>query len=320
MPKWNQITILFLLLGMFVLSNHLQAVEPNRTRKTERPRLRKARQRPVPEGVTAHRNLEYATVGKKKLLLDLYIPKDVKSPPLLVWIHGGGWRNGNKNGCRLLNFTTKGYAIASINYRLSHEAIFPAQIHDCKGAIRWLRANSKKYHYNSHRIGISGSSAGGHLVALLGTSSNVKELEGDVGGHLDQSSEVQAVCDLFGPTDFLKMDEQVGGKGRMKHLAPRSPESLLIGGPLLDNKEKVARANPITYVDKSDPPFLILHGEKDFLVPHQQSIMLEKALKQAGATVSLYILKGAAHGGREFSTPENNKHIADFFNNYIRVK
>ncbi|MHC4799639.1 MAG: alpha/beta hydrolase fold domain-containing protein, partial [Planctomycetota bacterium] len=190
----------------------------------------------------------------------------------------------------------QGYAVASINYRLSQVAKYPAQIHDCKAAIRWLRANAKKYNLNPHRIGVWGSSAGGHLVALLGTTGDVKKLEGDL-GNLKYSSRVQAVCDWFGPTDFLQGDANALPNSKYKHSAPDSPWSQLIGAPILEeNRDKIALANPITFVSKDDPPFLIMHGDKDNTVPFHQSVLLNQALKKAGVDVTFHPVKGAGHG------------------------
>lgn len=254
----------------------------------------------IPEGVTAHRDVVYAQVGDKKLLLDVYVPNKTSDPseklPLIVWVHGGAWRAGNKRYCKAIPYTEKGYVAASISYRLSQEAIFPAQINDCKAAIRFLRANADKYRIDPERIGVWGSSAGGHLVALLGTSGDVKELEGK-GEHLDQSSRVQAVCDFFGPTDFLRMNIDAVPGAKLDHDAVDSPESQLIGAPIQDNPEKVARANPITYVTADDPPFLIVHGDKDPLVPWQQSKYLYDELKKVGLKAELRIVDGAKHGG-----------------------
>jgi acetyl esterase/lipase len=264
----------------------------------------------VPEGVKALRDLEYAKVGDKKLLLDLYMPEKADGPlPLIVWIHGGGWRKGSKDGNVLpLRMTRQGYAVASINYRLSGEAIFPAQIEDCKAAIRWLRANAKKYNLDPDRFGAWGSSAGGHLVALLGTSGDVPEF--DKGDHLKVSSRVQAVCDYFGPTDFLLM----GGS----HDNADSPESLLVGGPIQKNKEKAAKANPITYVTKDDPPFLIVHGDKDPAVPVTQSELLHEALKKAGVESKLHIIKGGGHGGKGFTDPKVVEMVNGFFDKHLK--
>jgi acetyl esterase/lipase len=188
----------------------------------------------------------------------------------------------------------KGYAAASINYRLSQQALFPAQIEDCKAAIRWLRANAKKYHLDPRHIGVWGASAGGHLVALLGATGGVKDLEGEE-GNLDQSSRVQAVVDWFGPTDFATI-----GKGLSD---PKSPVSRLIGGSPQENKEKAAKASPITYVGKDAAPTLIMHGDKDNLVPISQSEELAAALKKAGVEVTFQVVKGNGHGGPDFLNP-----------------
>jgi acetyl esterase/lipase len=151
-------------------------------------------------GVKSLRDLEYARAGEKSLLLDLYLPeKSRHSLPLIIWIHGGAWTGGDKADCPARRLLQRGYAVASINYRLSNEAIFPAQIEDCKAAIRWLRAHAKQYGLDADHFGAWGSSAGGHLVALLGTTGDLKQF--DKGDNLDFSSRVQAVCDFYGPTD-----------------------------------------------------------------------------------------------------------------------
>jgi hypothetical protein len=158
---------------------------------------------PLPAGTVAHRDLTYVENGHERHKLDLFVPEKADAPlPLIIWVHGGGWQNGSKDGGPPLRngYTERGYAVASINYRLSGHATFPAQIEDCKAAIRWLRAHAAEYRLDARRFGVWGSSAGGHLVALLGTSGEVKEF--DVGAHLDQSSRVQAVCDYYGPMDF----------------------------------------------------------------------------------------------------------------------
>ena len=247
----------------------------------------------IPEGVTVHRDLIYGRVGDRELPLDLYLPPDTSSPvPVVIWVHGGGWRGGAKgNGGRARNMTTRGFAVVDVEYRLSGEAIFPAQIEDCKTAVRWVRANAEKYNLDPDRIGAWGSSAGGHLVAMMGLThdENVFETE----DHSQYSSEVQAICNWFGPTDFLRMNDF---EGRIDHDAADSPESMLIGGPIQENVEKVAAANPITYVSKNDPPMLILHGEKDLSVPYNQSELLYDAMQKAGLEVTLYKVVNAGHG------------------------
>jgi acetyl esterase/lipase len=267
-------------------------------------------------GIKALRDLEYAKPDGKPQLLDLFVPEKADGPlPLIVWIHGGAWSAGSKNGTPAMGQLRRGYAVASINYRLSQEAIFPAQIYDCKAALRWLRAHAKQYNLDPKHIGVWGSSAGGHLVALLGTSGDVKELEGDE-GNLDQSSRVQAACDWFGPTDFCQMAAHAPPDSRMQHDTANSPESKLIGGPIQENKDKVAKANPITYVSKDDPPFLIMHGDKDPLVPHHQSELLNDALKKAGVDVTFKTVEGAGHG---FGGPEVMKTVEEFFDKHLKA-
>jgi len=268
----------------------------------------------VPAGVKVERDIEYVAGGGKSRSLDIYLPEKPEGKlPLVVWIHGGAWLGGDKDGCPAARMVSRGYVAASINYRLSQEAIFPAQIEDCKAAIRWLRANADKYNIDADRIGVWGSSAGGHLVALLGTSGDVKELEGKE-GPLNVSSRVQAVCDWFGPTDFLKIGNF---PSTLKHFAPDSPESKLIGAPVLESKDKAAKANPITYITKDDPPFLIMHGDKDMTVPMNQSELLFEALKKADMDVTFHTVKGAGHG---FGGAEVNKMVDEFFDRVLMGK
>jgi acetyl esterase/lipase len=275
----------------------------------------------LPEGTKVHRNLEYVKGGHKRQRLDLYVPAKADAPlPVIVWVHGGAWLGGSKEGGGpALPFAGKGYAVACINYRLSQHAVFPAQIEDCKAAIRWLRANAKTYNLNPERIGVWGASSGGHLAALLGTTGGVKKLEGK-GGNAGESSRVQAVVDFFGPTDFLQMDAHALKGSFFKHNPPNSPESRLIGGAIQKNVEKVKLANPIQYVTKDAPPFLIAHGERDPLVPCHQSELLHKALKRAGVEVTFYKIPGAGHGGKGFSTEKMQAAIQAFFDKHLKAR
>ena len=193
----------------------------------------------VPEGASAYSDLAYVTNGHRRQKLDLYLPKDGQNLPLIINIHGGAWLGGSKEMDVPLDFLARGYAVASINYRLSQHAVFPAQIEDCKAAVRWLRANAAQYHLDPARFAAWGKSAGGHLAALLGTTGDGMKFE--VGENLAVSSRVQAVVDYFGPTDLLQMDAHRLSNGQ-GHDSSRSPESLLIGGPLQENKEKVSLA------------------------------------------------------------------------------
>jgi acetyl esterase/lipase/enterochelin esterase-like enzyme len=282
------------------------------TAQAQRPQAR------LPESTKAQRDLEYVKGGHERQKLNLYTPKKADSPtPLVVWIHGGAWIGGGKDaGVPALPFVSKGYAVASINYRFSQHATFPAQIEDCKAAIRWLRANAKANNLDPERIGVWGASSGGHLAALLGTSGGVNELEdGDTG-----DSKVQAVVDFFGPTDFLQMDAHALPGSNFKHDPASSPESRLVGGPILENAEKAGRANPIKYVTKEAPPFLIVHGEQDPLVPLHQSELLYQALKVAKADVTFYKIAGAGHGSAEFNTPMMQAAVLAFFDRHLKPR
>ena len=260
----------------------------------------------IPESVTVHRDIAYVTDGHERQKLDLYVPADTsENLPLIIWVHGGAWLGGNKTHYRPMEYLSAGYAGASINYRLSQHAVFPAQIEDVKAAIRWLRANAETYRLDPNRFAAWGSSAGGHLVAMLGTAGDVAEFE--VGENLEVSSKVQAVVDYFGPTDFLQMDAHRLPDG-LVHDAPDSPESKLVGGPIQAHKDRVAKANPITYVSKDNPPFLIIHGDRDKLVPFHQSVLLKDALEKAGVPVTFYRVKGGGHGWfRDPKVPELTK-------------
>ena len=278
------------------------------------------RMAPIPAGFKILADQPYVEKGHKAQVLDLIYPEKAEKPlPLIVWIHGGAWSAGSKNGGTFMQMLSKGYSVASIEYRFSQVAPMPAQINDCKAAIRWIRAHAKEYNIDGAHIGVWGSSAGGHLVALLGTSGDVADLEGDL-GNKDQSSRVQAVCDWFGPSDIGKMGEQSGPDSKIAHNNPSSPESKLIGGAVLENLEKAAKASPITYVTKDDPPFLIMHGDKDPLVPLKQSETLRDALKTAGVEVELAVQIGDGHGGKKFSSPESNEKIEAFFEKHLKGK
>lgn len=261
----------------------------------------------VPEGVKVLRDLPYVEGGHQRNRLDLYLPEKAEGRlPLIVWIHGGAWQTGSKEMCPALPFAAKGYIVASIDYRLSGDAVYPAQIEDCRSALAWLRANAAKYHIDPDRIGVWGASAGGHLVAMLGTAGDAKEAHATPG-----SSRVQCVVDLFGPSDLATM----GGW----HNETGSPESKLIGGPVQENKEKARKASPVTYVSKDSAPFLIMHGDQDNVVPLGQSRELAEALKKAGVEVTLQVVKGNGHGGPGFFSPENRKLIEDFFAKHLGI-
>ena len=262
---------------------------------------------PANSNIDIKPDLAYAATDNPRQSLDLFLPKkrETDQPlPLVAFIHGGGWRNGDKRGGlrRVAALVESGhFAGASIGYRLSDEAIWPAQIHDCKAAIRWLRAHAAEFGFDPDRIAVMGSSAGGHLVAMLGTSGDVKKLEGTLGEHDDVSSRVNCVIDEFGPTNFLTMNDF---PGTMDHLAADSPESKLLGQQITKVPELVREASPVTYITGDDPPFLIIHGTKDPLVPFQQSVVFAEALRQAGVRVILQKIQNGEHGG--FNSNEIN--------------
>jgi acetyl esterase/lipase len=259
----------------------------------------------LPEGVQATRDIAYVPGGHERQKLDLFLLEKGENLPLVIWIHGGGWRGGSKEGNPALALTQKGYAVAGINYRLSQHAPWPAQIEDCKAAIRWIRANASKNRINPDHIGVWGASAGGHLVALLGTSADTRQF--DKGENLKYSSSVQAVCDWFGPADFVKW---MGS----------TSETLtqLFGGPM--TREKAQEASPVTYVNGKAAPFLIYQGDKDPLVPLDQSQAMEASLKKAGVEAKLVVLEGAAHGGPQFNTPEILGAMQAFFDRHLKPK
>jgi len=271
---------------------------------------------------TVTMDVSYTTVAvSNQQYLDVYVPKSKNNMPCVVWIHGGAWMFGSKTGLsREVGFLLKeDYVIASIGYRLSGEAIFPAQIYDCKAAIRFLKAHADKYQIDSTRIVVAGSSAGGHLAALIGTSAGVPELEDKSMGNAGASSSVQAVIDLYGPTDFLIMDELPENcVNPQKHLVPNSPESLLLGCNIVDCPEKVKQANPITYISPDDPPFLIFHGKSDCTVTPKSSILLAQQLQKNDVLATLNLIPRAGHGGNEFLSDEVKDQIRDFLSRTLK--
>lgn len=255
-----------------------------------------------------------ATLDGKELKLDLYLPEGTENPPLVVFIHGGGWRNNSYKKCLTPWLTEYGFAVASISYRLTDVATFPAQIHDCKGAVRWLRAHAEEYGYDATRVGVTGTSAGGHLAAMMGVSSGGDEkLEGDVAGHLDQSSQVQAVVDYYGPTDFVLRSQNQPTKTEKED----SPVRLLLGVPASEDLEKAKLASPAFYVTEDDPPLLIIHGDKDTTVYLDQSERIAAEYEKLGLPVKLEVVAGAGHGGKEcFSQPYRDQ-VAAFFKEHL---
>ncbi|MEO0447135.1 MAG: alpha/beta fold hydrolase [Verrucomicrobiota bacterium] len=256
----------------------------------------------LPDSIEVLKDLPYADNDNPRQALDLYLPRsrDAEKPlPLLVFIHGGGWQSGSKDGAgrRLAPFLESGhYAGASIGYRLTDEATWPSQIHDCKAALRWLRAHAAQYHLDPDRVAVWGTSAGGHLVAMLGVTHEVDGLEGELGSHDDEDSSVQAVINFFGPSELHTMNDDEDYPSTMDHNAPNSPESKLVGGPIQENLEISRNASPLSHVSEDDAPTLIVHGTKDPLVPFPQSLQLDERLDDAGVSSTLITVEGAGHG------------------------
>ncbi len=274
------------------------------------------------------KNVSYASDTLTGHRMDIYLPaNDAATHPVIVVIAGSAWF-GNDTKQRAFDvigtpLLRAGYAVVAINHRSSREATFPAQINDVKAAVRYIRAHAAKYRLNTYKIGIAGDSSGGHLSAMMGTSRNADEhtigayshsLEGDIGEYPDARSSVQAVVDWYGPTTFQQMD---GCGSEMNHDAADSPESIVIGGAIQENDELSALADPITYIDSTDPPFLILHGDKDPLVPHCQSELLYEALQSAGVESRLVIVPGGGHGPGMWIEKYTDQMVA-FFDTHLR--
>jgi len=267
----------------------------------------------IPKNTTTLRDISYILDGNNRHTLDLYLPdttKFKKPYPLVIWIHGGGWQKGTKDFFGKQAFLLKhGFAMASINYRLTREAQFPEQVYDSKAAIRYLRKYADQYGLDANKFGLWGSSAGGHLVSLIGTSYGVQELEGNLGA-FSFSSKVQAICDWFGPSDLNQMnisstDKSKGAKQNTK------PIIKFLGGPFTEKQEEAKMASPMHYVTKDDPPFLIMHGEKDPLVPIEQSEMFHEALQKAGVDSEYVPVKEGIHSF--FMGAKEHEKVAEFF-------
>lgn len=273
-------------------------------------------------------DVPYAADTLKGHQLDIYLPETGRAPYPVVVVIAGSAFFGNDTKRRAYErigapLVEAGYAVVAINHRSSRDAIFPAQINDVKAAVRFIRAHADKFELDTSRIGMAGDSSGGHLSAMMGTSRNVEEyavgtawmsIEGAVGEEPQQSSSIDAVVDWYGPTTFQVMDS-CGSE--LTHDAEDSPESVLIGGPIQENDDLSALADPITYVDPTDPPFLILHGDEDPLVPHCQSELLYEALQRAGVESELIIVPGGGHGRGMWIETYIDKMVA-FFDDHIK--
>ncbi len=265
-----------------------------------------------------YKDLEFAKIGDRSLKLDIYVPEKGKGPfPLIVWIHGGGWINGDKTDCppKNLGYGPKGYATASISYRFSDVAVFPAQLEDVKAAIRWLRAHAKEYDVDPDKIAVWGGSAGGHLACLLGVTGKTKEF--DVGDNLDQSSEVQAVMNWVGPTNLETALNGLDPNAPLTKAVEGMLEKLL-GGPLAEKKELARKASSTTYVHAGAPPFMHVMGNNDPLVPAEHGIQLDDKLRQVGCVSRVFIVPRGGHGGAEFLTPRYMEETQLFFDKHLK--
>lgn len=283
--------------------------------------------------ITIIRDVPYATQSDAQKL-DIYmLYKRDKPCPVIMWMHPGGFHEGDKDGSAIeplarVNMIQlvqlmleRGYAVVSINYRLSDEAIFPALIYDVKAAIRWIRANAPKYNFNADKIVAWGSSAGGYLAAMLATTEDIKELEDLSMGNPDQSSRVTAAVDWFGPTDFLQMDPQNIQLGREAHVHdPNSPESRLMGASVTLIPEKCKAATPMTYIGLGNAPIYIQHGKADPTIPYLQAMMLAEGMAAAigKENVVLELFENAGHAEAAFFTAENINKILDFLDKCIK--
>jgi acetyl esterase/lipase len=277
---------------------------------------------PVTDGKFTVETTTYAQGDAHEI--ELWLPRGEGPFPVIVYVHGGAWSEGDYTEAEPLapRQAARGYAVASIDYRLTSSgksASFPAPIQDVKAAVRWLRAHATTYHLDSERFAAWGFSAGAHLAELLGTSGGVSELEDLSLGSPNASSRVRAVIGWSGPTDFLQMDAQtVSGCANAGHDGSGSPESVLVGCAVQTCPEKVAEASPITYVDASDPPFLLMHGTKDCTVPPGQARLLDDALRAHGVSSTLVLIDGMGHDEDGIASSEKRmKQVEDFLDHAL---
>jgi acetyl esterase/lipase len=271
----------------------------------------------IKEKVDIRLDVPYADNDNPRQQVDIYLPKDASAGeplPVVLFIHGGGWSGGDRKGyltpAGQMAFGGK-YAAISVGYRMSSEAKWPAQIHDCKAAVRWVRAHAKELNIDPNKIGATGNSAGGHLVTMLGLTAGNKELEGSLGKHTDQSSAVTCVINFCGPSDMAAPLMQ-GEAAKTDDPAVAG----LVGGPLKEKADAVKQASPLTWVSKNAAPIMTVHGMKDARVHYSNATKLEAAMKQAGATHYLVPVTEAGHGIPV--GPELAARIQKFWDKYLR--
>jgi acetyl esterase/lipase len=263
-----------------------------------------------PPGTVLHGNIAYNDDTLQKHLLDIYLPANAagKKLPLIIFVHGGGWLVNDKYADigymtkTVAEITSSGYALASIDYRFSTQAVFPAQIQDCNRAVSFLYDNADKYGFDKKRFAVMGFSAGGHLASLLGLSLNNNVKDFAMPGKINAFS-IKAVVDFYGPAELILFPGADNEK---------SPEGILIGAAPLERPDLAKAASPVTYVDKNDPPFLIIHGEKDDLVSPRQSRLLSSWLNAVGVQNELIMVKDAPHFGAMFDADDIRTKVMGF--------
>ncbi|HCR29900.1 MAG TPA: lipase [Opitutae bacterium] len=255
------------------------------------------------------KDIPFAQANGRPIQLDIYSPLKKPRDGVIVWIHGGAWRRGSKENPPILALVEKGWPIASIEYRLSEEARFPAQMHDIKAAIRFLRAKQQEYGLRAKRVFIFGASAGGHLAALAGVTNGVEELEGFATDNREQSSDIQGIVSLYGASNLTTILDQSTPHG----LGVRVPAlELFIGGRPESVPSAARQASPVFHVDKDDPPLLMIHGDQDPQMPINQSIELLGKYEEFDLDVSFVPLHGAKHGGKAFYDDEHTEMMHKF--------
>ena len=279
--------------GLLVLSTSIYAENPDQLKPHE---------------------IEYARVGEHALKLDLYVPPVKPRAPLIVWVHGGAWRSGSKQNMPLQRLVTEGYAIASVDYRLSTDAKFPAQIHDIKAAIRFLRGHCEEWGVSAKDVVVAGDSAGGHLAALVGVSNGNRELQGEAGKDFGERSDVQGIISFYGASNLTTILKQSTPHG----LRVRVPALDLFLGGQPENLPEVAQlASPVFHVDRNDPPLLLLHGDQDPQMPVNQALELWGAYRKVSAPVQLEVVQGGVHGGAMFYDEERRALVRKFLEHYF---
>ncbi|AKG34852.1 prolyl oligopeptidase family serine peptidase [Paenibacillus durus] len=272
-------------------------------------------------------NIEFSNIEGTSLKLNLLVYRDPmdalfnregnkETYPLIIYLQGCGWGWSEQDIFafvpQLAEFAKQGYVVATVQYRGSGKALFPGQLHDVKAAVRFLKANASQYNIDPERVGVWGDSSGAHLALLLGLTEGIEEFDGDR-EYLQESSKVQAIVDWFGPTDFLSMSQY---PSVFDHDSPHSPESKLVGGAIQEHKDKARKASPSQYVRPDAPPILMMHGDRDDVVPFEQSLDFFKTMKQAGNDITLYKITGGGHIG--FTQPHTLDVVKSFFKTHLQ--